>query len=192
MSTVHCADSASNLRHIPKDAFEGCPPSDLHLTSVPCRQSSSGGDITIAHLSYYKCSLLACCLLDAPGASPQPFTFVASSSLCQYCEMRNLCMAQKKSGHQSLAFSPLVKKFRVQGSYFLGRAIYTPEPFDLQIPHQFSSLTNVQEPEIDSLDTPNFTPHIRRYFHCFLPTVRSLALGRPRGPRRQIIFIGLF
>jgi hypothetical protein len=65
--------------------------------------------------------------------------------------------------------------------------------FDGHILRQFSSLTNVQELILNDLDIPGFMPQIQRYFNHFLPTVRSLALLEPKGPRRQIIFfIGLF
>ena len=47
--------------------------------------------------------------------------------------------------------------------------------------------------EIDDLDIPNFMPRIREYFGHFSPTLRSLALSKPKGSCRQtVFFIGLF
>ena len=70
---------------------------------------------------------------------------------------------------------------------------FSPKLFNWRILHQLSALTNVQHLGIEMLDIPSFMPRIRRYFRPFLPTVRSLHLGKPRGSDRQIIFfIGLF
>jgi hypothetical protein len=86
----------------------------------------------------------------------------------------------------------LVKKFRVLRDGYNYNGI-SPEWFNRRTLRQFSALTNVQELEIYDLDIPNFMPRIRQYFGHFLPTLRSLALGAPKGCCRQILFfIGLF
>ena len=41
------------------------------------------------------------------------------------------------------------------------------------------------------LDIPKFVPRIKWYSRHFLPTVRSLAPGGPKGSRRQTIWICL-
>ena len=96
-----------------------------------------------------------------------------------------------------LGLLPLVKKFRIRGTHenpdSYGPTTFSPELFDRRILRQFSSLTNVRELGIDFLDISSFMPMIQRYFGHFLPTLRSLALRKPKGSCRQIIFfIGLF
>ena len=76
---------------------------------------------------------------------------------------------------------------------FYDVAMFSPRLFNWRTLRQFSALINVQELVIDYLDVPSFMPKIRRYFGHFSQTVRSLALRKPKGSRRQIIFfIGLF
>ena len=95
-----------------------------------------------------------------------------------------------------LGLFPLVKKFHVKGvdPYvgYRGPITFSPKQFDSCILHQFSTLTNIRELGIDSLDISSFMPNVRQYFGHFSPTVQSLALRKPKGSRRQIFFIGLF
>jgi hypothetical protein len=98
---------------------------------------------------------------------------------------------------QKLGLLPLVMEVRIRGTLedpdSYGPTTFTPELFDRRILCQFSSLTNVRELGIDFLDIPSFMPKVRRYFGHFFPTLRSLALRKPKGSPRQIIFfIGLF
>ena len=93
---------------------------------------------------------------------------------------------------KKLGLLPFVKKFRVcvESS---DTAMFSLKRLNWGILRQFSALTNVRELAIDYLDVPSFMPRIRRHFGHFSPTVRSLALRKPKGTSRQIIFfIGLF
>jgi hypothetical protein len=84
---------------------------------------------------------------------------------------------------------PLVKKLQIHASA-CDYVASSQKLFGCCTMLQFSTLTNVQELEIEYLNIPNFMPWSRWHF---LPTVRSLALREPEGSRRQIIyFIGLF
>jgi hypothetical protein len=56
----------------------------------------------------------------------------------------------------------------------------------------FFALENLQELSIDDLRLSSFMPNINKYFGHF-PTLRSLALRRPKASCRQLLyFIGLF
>jgi len=92
----------------------------------------------------------------------------------------------------TLGLLPLVKLCWIRGGGH-GDVCFSPKLFKSHTLHQFSVLTNVQELGIDCLDVSSFMPRIQRYFGHFLPTVRSLVLGGPKGSHREIIyFIGLF
>jgi len=97
-----------------------------------------------------------------------------------------------RSAH-SLGLLPLVKKLQIHRRdprYFSG---FSPKNLRCWTLRHFLALTNVQELGIDHLDIPSFMSSIQLYFGHFLPTLRSLALGEPKGSRRQIVyFIGLF
>ena len=89
---------------------------------------------------------------------------------------------------------PLVKRLRV-ARFVPAESGYKfpPKPFNHRILRQFSGLKNVQELEIFDLDIPSLMPKVQQSFGHFIPTVRSLSLGSPKGSSRQIIFfIGLF
>ena len=87
----------------------------------------------------------------------------------------------------------LVRKLEIRGHKHLNRGNFSLTRFDERILRDFSGLTNVQQLGIDFLDIPSFMPKIRRYFGHFLPTLLSLALRRPKGSSRQIVFfVGMF
>lgn len=91
-----------------------------------------------------------------------------------------------------LGLLPLVKLCWIRRDDY-GDVYFSPKLFKSHTLHQFFALTNVQELGIDRLDISSFMPRIQQYFGHFLPTVRSLVLGGPRGSDREIIyFIGLF
>ena len=94
-----------------------------------------------------------------------------------------------------LGLLPLVKNLQIRAvkSFPSGYDEFFPIRFNRRILHHFSALTDVRELAIEYLDIPSFMPRLQRYFGHFLPSVRSLALGEPKGSHRQIIyFIGLF
>ena len=85
----------------------------------------------------------------------------------------------------------LVKRFRIRLHYRDSR--FTAEWLDEGNLCYFSALKNLQELGIDDLQIPSFMPDLRRCFGHLSPTLRFLALRRPRGSSRQIVyFIGLF
>ena len=88
---------------------------------------------------------------------------------------------------------PFVKKLRICGTQIGHRHGFYPELASYSLLHKFSALSNVRELLIEYLDISNFTQRPQRLFCHFLPTVQSLALIKPKGSHRQIIyFIGLF
>jgi len=90
----------------------------------------------------------------------------------------------------TLDLLPLLKVVWVRGDRW---SMFSPMQFNRHTLCQFSALANVRRLVIDDLDIPSFMPNIQQYFGHFLPTVRRLALARPRGSCRQIIYvIGLF
>ena len=98
-------------------------------------------------------------------------------------------------GMYKLGLLPLVKNLQIRAvkSFPSGYDDFSPIRFNRRILHHFSALTDVRELAIEYLDIPSFMPRLQRYFGHFLPSVRSLALGEPKGSHRQIIyFIGLF
>jgi len=95
-------------------------------------------------------------------------------------------------GRHTLGLLPLVRCLWVYGCNNNNVGL-SPMLFNRRTLHQVSTLTNVQDLEVEYLDIPNFIPQIQRYFKHFLPTLRSLSLREPRGSNRQIIyFIGHF
>ena len=85
---------------------------------------------------------------------------------------------------------PLVGYVKIRGCYYGDGIKLSGCCFPRQ---SFETLTNVNELTLTYLDIPSFLPRIRKCFGHFLPTVRSLRLGSPKGYDRQIIFfIGSF
>jgi len=90
----------------------------------------------------------------------------------------------------ALGLLPLVKILWIRGDH---QSTFSPTQLNPHTLRQFSALINVRNLLIDNLDIPSFMPNIQQYFGHFLPTVQVLALFKPRGSCRQIIyFIGLF
>ena len=68
-----------------------------------------------------------------------------------------------------------------------------PEIFNAKGLDYFSALTNVQELGFDELDLHSFNPKAQMYLGHFIPRLRYLALRKPRGTYRQLLyFLGLF
>jgi hypothetical protein len=84
----------------------------------------------------------------------------------------------------------LVKRFRVRlkdGDKF------GPERLGKNTMRYFSALTSLQELGIDNLQVSDFMPNVHQWFGHLSPTLRFLALKRPNGSCRQVLyFIGLF
>ncbi|KAF9780969.1 hypothetical protein BJ322DRAFT_289967 [Thelephora terrestris] len=85
---------------------------------------------------------------------------------------------------------PLVKRFRIRRWH---NSWFTPELLNERNLRYFSALTNLQELGIDELGISSFMPNLRPCFGHLAPTLRFLALRRPNGSSRQIVyFIGFF
>lgn len=93
--------------------------------------------------------------------------------------------------HQ-LGLMPLVKEILVgQSEQVYGWLI--PEAFNRGGLRHFSAFTNVQALRIRGFDLDSFMPNIEHYFGHFSPTLRSIALYRPRCTTRQLsTFLSLF
>ena len=151
----------------------------------------------IAHLTYDTHSLLACCLTCCSwyiAAVPHLHHTLFTQIRRPHGNEKPWWPNSFRNMHK-LGLFPLVKTFQVRGHCGLGpdESTFSPELFDRHILRQFSTLTNIRQLGLDDLDIPAFVPNIQQYFNHFFPTVRSLALRRPRGSHRQIVFfIGLF
>jgi len=91
-----------------------------------------------------------------------------------------------------LGLLPLVKQLRIRMG--LGNHTeFTPGWLDRRTFRYFTALTNLQELGIDNLQLSRFMPNIQQCFGHLSPTLRFLALRKPTGSCRQILyFIGLF
>ena len=88
---------------------------------------------------------------------------------------------------------PFVKKLRICDTFVYCFSGLYPELASCSLLHKFPALSNVRELLIEYLDISTFTQRPQQLFRHFLPTVQSLALMKPKGSHRQIIyFIGLF
>jgi len=149
-------------------------------------------EMMIIHLIHDKCSLLACSLTCYSW-------YIATVPHLHYTLVIESYWWSNRPRHgwptplwnaSRLGLLPLVRKFKFCVPDCTG---FSPKLFNRPTLRQFSSLTNIQELEIDDLNIPSFMPKIRRYFGHFIPTTRSLTLKAPKGSRREIIFfIGLF
>jgi len=91
-----------------------------------------------------------------------------------------------------LGLLPLVKKVQFLGDRHR-RFLVVPQVFDSQGLRHFSTLANVQDLVITGLDLHKFTSGVENYFGHFSPTLRSIALLDPSGPRRRLLdLLGLF
>ena len=152
--------------------------------------------MVIIHLIYDTPSLLACSLTCyswyMATVSHLHHTLITQTSNTSGVDPRFLWPRPLSHMHR-LGLLPLVKKFHIRkrDSYHIKR--FTPQRLSCCTLRHFLALTGVQELGIDHLNIPTFIPRIQKYFGHFLPTVRSLALRRPKGSNRHIIyFIGLF
>jgi len=150
--------------------------------------------MVIAHFIYDKGNLLSCSLTCRSwyiASVPHLHHTLVIETFSRHYAPR-LGWSKPLQEASKLGLLPLVKKFQVHVG-FSDVAMFSPRLFNWRTLRQFSALVNVQELVIDYLDVPSFMPKIRRYFGHFSPTVQSLALRKPKGSRRQIIFfIGLF
>ena len=157
----------------------------------------------VAYLFYDARSLLACsltCYSLYIAAFPHlhhNLTIDINSYLCSlqsrpptYHSSRwNNCIQHMNK----LDLLPFVKKLRICGTQIGHRHGFYPELASCSLLHKFSALSNVRELLVEYLDISNFTQRPQRLFRHFLPTVQYLALIKPKGSHRQIIyFIGLF
>ena len=86
---------------------------------------------------------------------------------------------------------PFVKRLRIMHCY--ADPLLPSEIFNAKCLGYFSALANVQELGLERLDLRLFIPQAQLYFGHFMPRLRSLALIRPEGPLRLLLYlIGLF
>ena len=151
-------------------------------------------EMTITHLIYDTPSLLACSLTCYSW-------YIATVPYLHHTLITLNCRFSFDPKHQwpdplqnagRLGLLPFVKRLQVRrmNRDYEG---FHPKRFNHHTLRHFSTLSNVQDLEIEDLDIPNFMPRVREYFGQFSLTLRSLALSRPKGSCRQIVFfIGQF
>lgn len=180
------------LAAIRETQFGGAPPETTTTHPPPVtRLPVEVFERIIVYLIYDTRSLRACVLTCYPW-------YIAVAPHLHHTLTVETSYHRKPEGSKSLQHKydlgllPLVRVLRVRACDYssVGRSL---APSNHHTLHQFSALTNVRELWIDFLDIPEFMPRINQCFGHFLPTVRSLGLGEPKGSRRHIIyFIGLF
>ena len=90
-----------------------------------------------------------------------------------------------------LGLLPFVKQLQFKPIFALSRVV--PAIFDSRSMRYFHALVNLQDLAIANLDLSKFPMGAGRYFGHFSPTLRSVALSRPDGTRRQLLdFFRLF
>ena len=143
----------------------------------------------VAYFTYDVPGLLACsltCYSWYIAAAPH----LPSPVLSVIVHRKNQKLKWSRS-ERILSLGPFVKNVAIRSEHPSG--VFSPRPLDSQILSQFSALTNVQGVQLEALDIPRFMQTTEASLDRFLPRVRSLALGAPKGSRREIIFfIGLF
>lgn len=91
-----------------------------------------------------------------------------------------------------LGLIPLVKEIRVGQWCGKGRW-FGPQAFSRRDLRYFSTFTNVQTLVLERLRLDHFIPDIKRYFAHFSPSLKSIALFKPRcTPRQLSYFLSLF
>ena len=151
--------------------------------------------MVVGHLIFDTRSLLVCsltCYSWYIAAVPHLHHTLTAPTWCEYVGAKRIWPKPLQDAHE-LGLLPLVQKFQVHRRDPKNFLEFSPERFNRRSLRHFLALTNVQELVIDCLDIPGFMPNIRQYFGHVFPTLRSLAMGEPKGSRRQIIyFIRLF
>ena len=93
--------------------------------------------------------------------------------------------------HQ-LGLLPLIKRLQFRG-VMLMKYWVTPVVFDSRNMQYFRAMVNLQELRIADLDFSKFPAGFGEHLGHFSPTLRSIALDRPNGSRRQLLgFFMLF
>ena len=171
-------------------------------SGTPTRRLSSAAkvpreviEMVIAHLIGNTGDLVACSLIShswyAVAFPHRHDTLVTSTHY--WGKNRRFTWPEPLLQMGELGFLPFVKKFQIHRSHNHHLQGISPELSNPRILRHFSALSNVQELGMEDLDIPSFMPGIRLYFGHFMPTVHSLALKKPKGSCRQIVyFIGLF
>jgi len=150
----------------------------------------------IAHFVYSKCTLIACsmtCHSWYIAAIPYLHYSLTMEEASYYPWNRTEYMwptPLRKS--YDLGLLPLVKQLRIRAGIY-SNTEFTPEWLGRRTLRYFTALTNLQELGIDNLQLSRFMPNIQQCFGHLSPTLRFLALRKPTGSCRQILyFIGLF
>ena len=91
-----------------------------------------------------------------------------------------------------LGLLPFAQQLRLGVSYTAGLRV-VPSVFDSQNVQYFRAMANLQDLKIGDLDFSKFPAGLGKYLGHFAPTLRSVALRRPRGSRHRLLdFLRLF
>ena len=150
-------------------------------------------DVILSYLIYHARTLLACsltCYSWYIATLPHLHHSLATDDkISDKLDKRRRWPTPLRQSHD-LGLLPLVKRFCIRLSF---RGEFTSKRLRGYNFHCFSALTNLQELGIDNLQVSSFMPNLRQCFGHFAPTLRFLALKKPGGSPRQILyFIGLF
>jgi len=169
--------------NVPVDPFPSChlPPEILEMI--------------VAHLKYDTPTLKACvatCFSWYNIAAPH-----LHRTLTLVLRERNSIKRWKRPSNPlpilfKLGLLPFVRDLEFEGSLVLG--IWDgPAAFSSKNMRFFRAMVNLQKLTIAGLDFSKFPRGLGEQLGCFAPTLRSVALSRPDGTRRQILdFFRLF
>ena len=146
----------------------------------------------IAHLMYDTQSLTAC------ATTCLAWYYAAAPHLHHTLVLRHWHPDPARKGLNplpalaELGLLPLVKKVQFR-SHASNNPWVTPTLFDPRSLHDFSALAHVHDLTIEDLYFPFFKKGVEKYFGHLSPTLRSVALTRPRcHPRQLLDFLRLF
>ena len=163
---------------------------DLDTSMDSCQPRTFPPEIVemiTAHLTYDTTTLRAC------AATCFTWYNVASPHLHHTLTLRSQCPELLSSVHD-LGLLRFVKQVRFEKCGRSSRAPWvTPGVLGSRGMQHLDSLVNLQDLTIADLDLSKFPEGAGAYFGHFAPTLRSVALGYPRGTRRQLLaFLMLF
>ena len=149
-------------------------------------------EMIIAHLIYDTRTLKACaatCFAWYNVATPH---LHHTLTLRQWATDTSRTYLNPLEPLHKLELLPFVKRVEFEKGLF-GGAWVSPTIFEPESIEYFGALENLQDLAITDLDFSKFPRGVGEYFGHFAPTLRSVALGGPRGTRRQLLdFFRLF
>lgn len=178
--------SKTRIKELPfRNLHMMATPPSVPITSLPQELVEE----IISYLAYDTRTLLACSIAcHSLNIAATPHLHYSLTTYTDPRDEKYRWPTPLEKLHE-LELLPFVKRLRVRQLHY----DLTPESFDSSTLRCFSTLTNLQELQINCLEIDSFMPNIQEYFGHFAPALRKLSLPQPKGSCRQILYlIGLF